>query len=36
MEFGKGFRRSNVFHMIPFAEVFDDAKIVQTLSGLLS
>ncbi len=33
---GKGFRRSNVFHMIRFAEVFDDAKIVQTLSGLLS
>jgi len=35
-EYGKGFRRSNVFHMIRFAEVFDDAKIVQTLSGLLS
>ena len=25
-EYGKGFRRSNVFHMIRFAEVFDDAK----------
>ena len=35
-EYGKGFRRSNVFHMIRFAEVFEDAKIVQTLSGLLS
>lgn len=35
-EYGKGFRRSNVFHMIRFAEVFDDAKIVQTLSGQLS
>lgn len=35
-EYGKGFRRSNVFHMIRFAEVFSDAKIVQTLSGLLS
>ena len=35
-EYGKGFRRSNVFHMIRFAEVFDDLKIVQTLSGLLS
>jgi predicted nuclease of restriction endonuclease-like (RecB) superfamily len=35
-EYGKGFRRSNVFHMIRFAEFFDDAKIVQTLSGLLS
>jgi len=35
-EYGKGFRRSNVFHMIRFAEVFDDLQIVQTLSGLLS
>jgi predicted nuclease of restriction endonuclease-like (RecB) superfamily len=35
-EYGKGFRRSNVFHMTRFAEVFDDAKTVQTLSGLLS
>jgi len=35
MEYGKGFRRNNVFHMIRFAEVFDDARIVQTLSGLL-
>jgi len=36
VEYGKGFRRSNVFHMIRFAEVFNNAKIVQTLSGLLS
>jgi predicted nuclease of restriction endonuclease-like (RecB) superfamily len=35
-KYGRGFRRSNVFHMIRFAEVFDDAKIVQTLSALLS
>jgi len=35
-EYGKGFRRSNIFHMIRFAEVFGDAKIVQTLSGQLS
>ncbi|MDD2834969.1 MAG: DUF1016 N-terminal domain-containing protein [Methanothrix sp.] len=36
VEYGKGFRRSNVFHMIRFAEFFPDAKIVLTLSGLLS
>ena len=35
-EYGREFRRSNVFHMIRFAEVFEDPKIVQTLSGLLS
>lgn len=35
-EYGRGFRRSNVFHMIRFAEVFEDSKIVQTLSGQLS
>jgi predicted nuclease of restriction endonuclease-like (RecB) superfamily len=35
-EYGKGFRRSNVFNMARFAEVFDDFKIVQTLSGQLS
>ena len=35
-EYGRGFRRSNVFHMIRFAEVFEDPKIVQTLSGQLS
>ena len=35
VEYGKGFRRSNVFHMIRFAEVFD-LKTVQTLSGQLS
>jgi len=27
-EYGKGFRRSNVFYMVRFAEVFDDLKIV--------
>lgn len=32
-EYGKGFRCSHVFHMIRFAEIFDDLKIVQTLSG---
>lgn len=36
VEYGRGFRRSNVFHMIRFAEVFEDPKIVQTLSGRLS
>ncbi len=35
-EYGRGFRRSNVFHMIRFAEVFEDPKIVQTRSGQLS
>ena len=35
-EYGTGFRRSNVFHMIRFAEVFNEAKIVETRSGLLS
>lgn len=35
-EYGREFRRSNVFHMIRFAEVFEDPKIVQTLSGQLS
>jgi hypothetical protein len=35
-EYGRGFRRSNVFNMIRFAEVFDDSKTVQTLSGQLS
>ncbi len=34
-EYGRGFRRSNVFNMVRFAEVFD-FKTVQTLSGQLS
>lgn len=35
-EYVRGFCRSNVFHMMRFAEVFDDLKIVQILSVLLS
>jgi DUF1016 N-terminal domain len=35
-EYGRGFRRSNVFNMVRFAEVFEDFNIVQTLSGQLS
>lgn len=34
-EYGRGFRRSNIFNMVRFAEVFD-FKTVQTLSGQLS
>jgi predicted nuclease of restriction endonuclease-like (RecB) superfamily len=34
-EYGQGFGRQNLFNMVRFAEVFPDAKIVQTLSGLL-
>jgi hypothetical protein len=34
-DYGRGFRRSNVFNMIRFAEIFD-LKTVQTLSGQLS
>lgn len=30
-EFGRGFGRRNLFHMIRFAEVFPDLKIVQSL-----
>ena len=36
IEYGRGFRRSNVFNMVRFAEVFKDSQIVQTLSGQLS
>jgi predicted nuclease of restriction endonuclease-like (RecB) superfamily len=34
-EYGRGFRRSNVFNMLLFSEIFD-LKTVQTLSGQLS
>ncbi len=36
MEYGRGFTRTNLFNMIRFAEVFNDLKIVQTLSEQLS
>ena len=35
-EFGRGFSRSNLASMVLFAELFPDAKILQTLSGELS
>ena len=35
-EFGRGFGRRNLFQMVRFAEVFEDMKIVQTLSAQLS
>ncbi|MDP2767313.1 MAG: PDDEXK nuclease domain-containing protein [Candidatus Methanoperedens sp.] len=35
-EYGRGFSRTNLFQMIRFAEVFNDLKIVQTLSEQLS
>ena len=35
-EYGRGFSRPNVFHMIRFAEVFPDEEIVQMLSAQLS
>ena len=35
-EYGKGFSRTNIFHMIRFAEVFPDRKIVSSLSRELS
>jgi predicted nuclease of restriction endonuclease-like (RecB) superfamily len=34
-EFGRGFGRRNLFHMIRFAEVFPDAEIVHALSAQL-
>lgn len=34
--YGRGFSRRNLFQMIRFAEVFRDARIVQTLSAQLS
>jgi len=35
-EYGRGFSRRNLFHMIRMAEVFPDPRIVQTLSAQLS
>jgi hypothetical protein len=35
-EFGRGFDRRNLFHMIPFAEVFPDETIVNALRTQLS
>ncbi|CAG0959759.1 Putative nuclease YhcG [Methanosarcinales archaeon] len=35
LEYGRGYSRTNIFHMIRFAEVFSDLKIVQTLTGQL-
>ena len=35
-EFGNGFSRANLFHMIKFSQVFDDFEIVSALSGQLS
>jgi hypothetical protein len=34
-EYGRGFSRPNLFHMIRFAEVYPDRQIVQTLSAQL-
>lgn len=36
MDYGRGFGRRNLFNMVRFAEVFPDARIVQTLSAQLS
>ncbi len=35
-EYGRGFSRRNLFHMIRLADTFEDEKTVQTLSALLS
>lgn len=35
-EFGSGFSRANIFHMIKFSQVFDDVTIVSSLSRVLS
>jgi len=35
-EFGKGFSRANLFHMIKISQVFNDFEIVSTLSRQLS
>jgi len=35
-EYGKGFNRANLFHMIRFAEIFPDVQIVSALSRQLS
>jgi predicted nuclease of restriction endonuclease-like (RecB) superfamily len=36
LEYGKGFSQRNLFHMLRFAEIFPDPRIVQTLSAQLS
>ena len=36
MEYGRGFSRRNLFHMIRLADTFEDERIVQTLSAQLS
>ncbi|MBP9009435.1 MAG: DUF1016 family protein [Methanospirillum sp.] len=35
-EYGKGYKRANLFHMIRFAEIFPDVQIVSALSRQLS
>jgi len=35
-EFGSGFSQANLFHMVRFAEVYPDAKILHALSAKLS
>lgn len=35
IEFGPGFGRTNLFHMVRFAEIFPDPQIVHALSGQL-
>ena len=36
MQYGRGFTRANLFHMLHFVETFPDRKIVYSLSGQLS
>ena len=36
MQYGRGFTRANLFHMLQFFETFPDRKIVYSLSGQLS
>ena len=36
LEYGRGFSRSNLFHMIRLADTFGDEGTVQTLSAQLS
>lgn len=36
LQYGRGFTRANLFHMINFAEVFPDRKIIHTLCRQLS
>src|SRR5665811_1025586 len=33
LEYGRGYSKTNLFHMIRFVEVFSDLEIVQTLAG---